>query len=114
MKKIVALTLALALTITASAAFATEKAYSDTDTTAATLTVGTLVFKLSKNVLMAYKSASDFTGYSIGAYHNKGTKTFASSSGDSKIFEAVITAKAIPAAPVGTASADFSTGWSAL
>ena len=114
MKRIVALTLALALTITASAAFATDKAYSDTDTGAATLTVGTLVFKLSKNVLMAYKSASDFTGYSIGAYHNKGTKTFASSSGDSKIFEAAVTANGIPDAPVGTASAAFGSGWTAL
>lgn len=115
MKRIVALSLAVAIAGTSSVAFAdaVTKAYSDTSANS-TLTVGTLIFKLSKNVYMSYKSDTDNTGYSIGAYHNKGTKTFASSSGDSKIFEATLTAKTLPDAPVGTASADFSSGWSAL
>ena len=114
MKRIVTLLLALALTVAASTAFATSKGYSDTAVSSATLTIGTLVFKLSKNVLMAYESETNFTGYSIGAYHNKGTKTFASSSGDSKIFEAAKTGMDIPDAPVGTASANFATGWTSL
>lgn len=118
MKKIIAL--ALVLTFSASAAFATTAAFDATNMTAATQTItsddtnlGTLVFKLSKNVKLDYKSYSDYTGYAIATYHNKGTKTYGSSSGDSKIFENAATAVEAPAAPQGTNSANF-TGWSAL
>lgn len=116
MKKILALT--LVLTFSASAAFAAySEGYSKADSTK---TVGdapnTLVFKLSKNVQMDYKAHNLKTGYAIAAYHNKGTKTYGSSSGDSKIFENSALSVEAPTAPDGTASADFpsSAGWSAL
>ncbi|MBJ6724086.1 hypothetical protein [Geomesophilobacter sediminis] len=66
--------------------------------------------KLSTNVQLAYKSSADNSGYTVGTYHTQGTKTYASSSGDATIWTSSTTAKDIPAAPVGTASADFSGG----
>ena len=120
MKKILMILTAAAIMASATTIFAADAVYTDTNTTDSTLTVGTapntLVFKLSKNVLMAYNVFADSTGYAISAYHNKGTKTFGSSSGDSKIFENSATKVDPPAAPQGTASAAFTSadGWSAL
>ena len=107
MKKIFALMLIFSVA-SASAAFALTVTNQTGD-----VAVGTLTIKTSKNVYFYYKSALDNTGYSVSTYHNKGTKSFGSSSGDAKIYEFAETAKDCPTAPVGTASADF-TGWSSL
>lgn len=111
MKKNIILIAALLVAISATTAFAA--ATGSTTTYSTSLPTG-LPGKLSTNVNIAYISASDNSGYTAGTAHAKGTKTFASSSGDAAIFSFDATNQAIPAAPVGTASAGFGTGWSAL
>ena len=69
--------------------------------------------KLSKNVLLGYQAETTGLGYAIGTYHSSGTKSFASSSGDSKIWTSDATGATLPDAPAGTDSADFS-DWDAL
>lgn len=80
----------------------------DTTTYSATLRTE-LKGQLSNNVLYAYTSSADNSGYSAGTYHNKGTRTFASSSGDAALYYSITTATAIPAAPSGTDTANFDT-----
>lgn len=115
MKKI-ALFAALLLVFSSGAAFAWSSGTYDAGDTAGTVTVGstsTANVKVSKGVSLSYKSQTTGLGYSVATYHSSGTKTFASSSGDSKIWSQNTTAVAPPAAPSGTASAAFS-GWTAL
>lgn len=70
---------------------------------------------ISANVLLAYESSADNSGYTVGTYHKKGTRTFASSSGDAALYYSITTATALPDAPTGTASADFdSTTWTKI
>lgn len=111
MKKLIIVSVALLMT--ASAAFAAfELADGDGKTLGSTKT---LVVKGSKNVYVDY--AADTTagqGYVLGAYHGSGTKTYGSSSGDTKIYFKDGTAEAIPTTvPTGSESADYS-GWTAL
>lgn len=69
--------------------------------------------KGSKGVSVAYLATAQ--GYVIGASHSSGTQTYASSSGDTKIFKADGTRVAIPTtAPSGTASASFGNSFSAM
>ena len=84
-----------------------------TDYTANLSSIG-LPGKLSTNVVLAYGHSTDQSGYVAGTYHLKGTKSFASSSGDSAIFASEVTAFALPDAPTGTATAGFASGWTAL
>ena len=117
MKKIALLALLL-LSFSAVSAFAwTAKTY-DPGSTDGTVTVGDtgpVAVKVSKGVSLAYDAETTAgLGYSVGAYHSSGTKTFASSSGDSKIWFTDATGSDIPDAPSGTDSADFGTGWTAL
>jgi hypothetical protein len=110
MKKNILLIATLLVALSAATAFAA----------ATTMAYGTalptgLPGKLSTNVFLAYKSEANNTGYTAGTSHNKGTKSFASSSGDAAIFSAEGTNIAIPDAPDGTASASFTAGtWTAL
>lgn len=102
-----------ALLMTASAAFAD---YEAADGAGKTLgSTKTLVVKGSKGVSVNY--AGDTTagqGYVLGAYHASGTKTYGSSSGDTKIFFKDGTAVSMPGTvPTGSNSADFS-AWTAL
>jgi hypothetical protein len=113
MKQIV-LILVLSLVVFSANAFA-EYAAADS---AGNLAIGSTItgtLKVSKGVSVDY--AGDSTaglGYVIGAYHSSGTRTFASSSGDAKIWYQDGTAVAIPTdVPVETESADFS-AWTAL
>lgn len=109
MKKILSLMLVLTVASASSAfATATTVAYAT-----GAVAVGSATVNTSKNVLINYKSAADNTGYAVATYHNKGTKTYGSSSGDSKVYEKGNTAEGAPLAPTGTASADFS-GWTSL
>jgi len=109
MKKKILLIATLLVAISAATAFATGSA----STYGATLPTG-LPGKLSTNVNIAYVSSTDLSGYSAGTSHAKGTKTFASSSGDAAIFSYDATNQQVPDAPTGTASAAFGSGWSAL
>lgn len=79
-------------------------------------TVGTppASVKPSKGVTVKYTPEAAGATYSITAMHGSGTKTYGSSSGDTKIFMKDTTTIADPpAAPAAGASADFST-WTAL
>ena len=120
MKKIVWLSIVL-FAISTTSAFAVTVAADATWTAADTdgsiqvgaTTTGAAVVKLSKNVKINYTEQAAGLGYSVGTYHISGTKTFASSSGDSKIWTSDTTGATIPTAPTGTDSANFS-GWTAL
>ncbi|PLX91345.1 MAG: hypothetical protein C0621_11115 [Desulfuromonas sp.] len=110
MKKILILTIAAALFATPALAATT---FNVDDGSGVTLgSSETMNVKLSKNVKMGYAAATAGLGYVIGAFHTSGTRTFASSSGDAKIFFTNTTGADLPAAPTGTASAGFS--WDAL
>ena len=114
MKKI-ALIAALLLFVTSGAAFAWSSGSFDDGDAAGTVTVGstqTADLKVSKGVSLAYEDSAGL-GYSVSTYHSSGTRTFASSSGDSKIWYQDATGVAPPDAPSGTDSADFS-DWTAL
>ena len=87
-------------------------------------TGGKLEIKGSKSVELAYKSETTVGGltYSLCTFHTQGSRQFASSSGDQKIFfvkwDDDINAAAPVAcvdAPTGTAGADWSgASWSSL
>lgn len=104
MKKSVLLAIAFVLSIgiVGAHAVATTEAYTETIPDSL-LKVGTI----SANVLITYESSADNSGYTVGTYHKKGTRTFASSSGDAALYYSITTATAVPDAPSGTASADF-------
>lgn len=115
MKKIAILAIVMFALSSASAFAWTSGTYAAADA-GGTLTVGstsTATVKLSKSVSLAYTSQTTGLGYSVGASHSSGTKSFASSSGDSKIWTKDGLTQSVPAAPVGTSSAAFS-GWTAL
>jgi len=128
MKKILACTICLFAIASANSAFAGFTASPRDLGTEAAGSTGSgitaannpkLTQQLSTNVLMDYISATDGAGYIVGTFHNKGTRTYGSSSGDTQIFSAVITTTgtgiALPTtAPTGTASAAFTSTWTAL
>jgi hypothetical protein len=91
-----------------------------TFTDAGTDTIGTpsLGVKPSKNVKVLYEASSTTSGtgvitYSVSAYHTSGTKTFGSSSGDTKIFMIDGIGSAPAGAPAAGASANYSS-WTAM
>jgi hypothetical protein len=125
MKKILACAICLFAIASANSAFA---AFSAGPRTLGTGVAGTgitaannptLIQQLSTNIEMDYIAAADGAGYIIGALHDKGTRTYGSSSGDAKIYWATITTSgtgiALPTtAPTGTASAAWTaTTWTA-
>lgn len=113
MKKI--LVLAALFSLCASSAFAAYTAYQD----GAAVGSGTptMTFKSSKSVQIEYTGGatanSQNYSYVCGAYHSSGTKTFGSSSGDTKIFSTDTTGATLPSAP-STASASAGFTWTAL
>lgn len=118
MKKIALMTIFL-FAVSAGSALA---AYTQADasgslilgTTHSCTTVGGTV-KLSKSVLMDYVKDTNGLGYVVGAYHGSGTRSFSSSSSDSKIFYQDGTGVAIPStAPIGTATISYASPWTAL
>ncbi len=77
-------------------------------------TTDSITIQLSSKVEMDYKAETTGLGYTIGAFHTSGTRTYGSSSGDAKIFWIEdISDPTLPDAPSGTASAVW-TDWSAL
>ena len=104
MKKSVLLAIAFVLTlgIVGAQAVATDVAWTETIPDSL-VKVGTI----SANVLIGYNSSADNSGYVLGTYHKKGTRTYGSSSGDPALYYSTATAATLPAAPAGTASADF-------
>lgn len=116
MKKI-SITVAVLFSLTCGSALAASTYTTDTIDLGGTDDTPELSIQLSKGVGMAYVADTDTDGlgYIVGTSHTSGTRTFASSSGDAKIF--FIDAKDSDISgidvPTGTESADFD-GWSAL
>lgn len=96
---------------------------------AADLTIGTgttVTIKPSKNVTVTYAAGADSVGppagtaassYGIATIHASGTKTFGSTSGDTKIFmKDGITGNTVtaPAVTNGVPAAGTFTGWSEM
>ncbi|MGD9950022.1 MAG: hypothetical protein AB7U29_16325 [Desulfobulbus sp.] len=73
-----------------------------------------LTIQLSSTVHMGYDGGTAGTTYSIAAYHDKGTRTFASTSNDAKIYYQEATGVTCPTAPTGTGTGTFGTGWESL
>jgi hypothetical protein len=103
----------IAISCFASTAFATYVAVQDGTTLGSA--APTLTVKGSKGVQIEY--GADTTagqGYVLGAYHTSGTQTYASSSGDTKIYKQDGTGVATPTAiPTGSNTANFS-AWTAM
>jgi len=104
----------------AGSAFATGTAFTDTGT----VTMGTpsMGVKPSKNVTVTYNpstatvpSGNGALAYSIASYHASGSKSYGSSSGDTKIFATDGTGSTGVTSPeTAGASANFGSGWTAL
>lgn len=112
MKKII---LSAALVLCATSAFASYEAV-DTATGKTLGTTQTTVAKGSKGVMIEYlaDTTNNGQGYVLGSYHSSGTQTYASSSGDTKIYKQDGTGVAVPTGvPTGSNTADF-TGWTAM
>lgn len=75
--------------------------------------------KGSKGVLVDFIGDTTTTdkgqGYVLGAYHGSGTQTYATSSGDTKIYKQDATGVGVDGitVPTGSATANFS-GWTAM
>ena len=111
--------LALLLALPATSARATDTVFTDSST----VSIGTppVALKPSTNVTVKYSPGADkvdTTGvisYSVGSSHGAGTKTFASSSGDTKIYVNDTTLADPPPAPATAGgTAQFSNGWSIM
>lgn len=79
-------------------------------------TNGQTTVKASKGVQIGYKAdTTSGLGYILASYHESGTQTFATSSGDTKIFKQDTTGVVITGmtVPTGSDTADF-TGWTAM
>lgn len=108
MKRILLILLALTLTF-GGFAWATWK------TGEATWgSTSTLKFTPSNNVFIDYANGTDGISYTAGAYHQTGNRTFATSSGDTKMYYQEVTAATIPGAPATADGTANFTGWSSL
>jgi hypothetical protein len=117
--KVLAIASILSLGAVGSAFAALGGTTSFTDTGTVTTGTPTMGLKPSKNVTVQYTSsatavATGCATYSVSASHSSGTKSFASSSGDTKVFMKDGTALAPPTAPGVGSSADFSSSWTAM
>jgi len=99
-------------------------AFATSFTDSGTVTTGTpsMGVKPSKNVTVTYNpssakvpSGNGALAYSIASFHASGSKSYASSSGDTKIFAQDGTGSTGVTSPESaSSSADFSSGWTPL
>lgn len=124
MKKIIALTALFGL-VSSMAFAANPTGYNSAENGVTLGGTGTpaspnLSVKSSKGVSINFKggaadSNSHNQSYSLGAYHASGTKTYATSSGDTKIYYQDTTAVDTPGAPAAASdTASFTGSWKAL
>lgn len=112
--KILAMVLVLSMAAVGSAYAANGTIVNFNDTTT---TVGTpsATVKVSKNVTVRYIPEAAGLTYSMSSFHTSGTKTYATTSGDTKIFMQDSTSiVAPPDAPASGASGAFTSGWTSL
>jgi len=102
---------------TVASVFAANTTFTDSGT----VTVGTpaVSIKPSKNVSVIYSPSATASGagtitYSISASHSSGTKSYASSSGDTKILWLRHWCRTTSKHLSANASANFTSGWTAL
>ncbi len=77
-------------------------------------TAPTMKLQSSKSVKLSYKGSDDGTGYIIAGSHTSGSKSYATSSGDTKIYSADGSLITPPTTvPTGTASATWDSNWTA-
>ena len=118
MKKMTALMAITALLGLAANASAFTQAYATGDSNGS-LTIGSTVkatLKLSANVNVGYDvetSSGKSQGYGLNTWHSSGSKTYGTSSGDTRIFYVDSTNYTQTTAPAAGATADFSS-WTAL
>lgn len=123
MKKVIMLVMAVLGTASIALAVSTTGGYQSCETgfqlgggtpPSGTGTAPTMSLQSSKSVKLNYLGSSDGTGYVIAGSHTSGTKTYGTSSGDTKIYIADGSQATIPtAAPTGTASATWQSTWTA-
>jgi len=109
MKKTILILIAFALAVSIGIAYAGYTTGSNTWGSTVTVT-----FTPSNNVYIDYSNGANGISYTAGSYHKTGSRTFATSSGDTKIYYKGGTNNAIPAAPAGAGSTADWTGWTAL
>lgn len=120
MKKILASAICLLSMVAANSAFAVT----NTPPAASIDLVGTvsatnpqLTVQLSANVVMQYNPSiapNLGTWYNISTYHNKGSRTFSSTSNDSKIYYQENTSGAILTLPTTSDSSTIASPWLTL
>ncbi len=108
MKKVLVLSIMIIL-IVASTSFAAyetgTKTLGSTDTT---------TFTTSNNVYIDYTAGTNGVSYVAGSYHQTGTRTFGTSSGDTRIYWRDGTGQTLPSAPTTSSGTANWTGWNAL
>lgn len=114
MKKMITLLACVALVGASTSAFA---AFVSGDTNG-NLAIGSTVkatLKLSANVKAQYTAhgTNPAQGYVLQAYHTSGSKTYGTSSGDTRLYFVDATGGLTVNAPAGGATADFS-AWTAM
>ncbi|GAB4558056.1 MAG: hypothetical protein Tsb0017_13240 [Geothermobacteraceae bacterium] len=81
-----------------------------------TVTLGstnTMNIQTSNNVYLDYGVQGNGDTFAVATYHDKGTRTYTSSSGDAKIYYKNSTAEPMPSAPAVGSTMNTS-GWTAL
>jgi len=114
MKKILACAACLLSLVAANSAFAVTSTTNVINLAAGTIDASNpqLPVQLSANVVMQYNPSTSGgaagTWYNISTFHNKGTRTYSSTSNDSKIYYQETTAGNILGLPASASSSDVS------
>ncbi len=110
MKKLLIIMVTMSLLAVAAIAFASGFA-TGTQTLGSTTT---MVFTSSNHVYVQYLNGTNGISYSIASYHQTGSRTYATSSGDSKIWYQDGTAIAPTTAGATASTSIYASPWKSL